>query len=97
MTLTDKTLQALRILKEHGPLAPRRFAKHMWPESAGWRRYTNCGPYGVTRGGGMNLAAGGFLGKLRRRGLVDWRPRDRMPKAPYVYALSEKGRKALDD
>lgn len=47
---------------------PREFARRMWPDSDGWRRRAKAGPNGVSIGGGMNLAAGAFLGKLAKAG-----------------------------
>ena len=72
MKITEKTIQALKIIEEHGPIKPREFAGFMWPDSDRWTNRTKCGPHGVTKGGGMNLAGGGLLGKLRNRGLVYW-------------------------
>lgn len=69
--LTESQAKALNILKDHGPLSPRQFARLMWPDSPGWCRVSKCGPYGSTRGGGMNLAGGGYLGKLHRKGWVE--------------------------
>jgi hypothetical protein len=67
--LTKSQHKALKIIKNHGPIRPREFAKLMWPDSDCWSNRTNCGPKGVTKGGGMNLAGGGYLGKLRKK---DW-------------------------
>ncbi len=94
MVLTEAQAKALGILDEHGAQSPAQFARHMWPDSEGWRNHTKCGPSGVTRGGGMPLAAGCYLGKLARRGLVwRWQPWD----LPYhiEYDLTQKGRTAL--
>lgn len=73
MTLSKKTVQALEILEAYPGLQPREFAKLMWPESPGWKRPSKCGNNGMHRGGGMYRAAGGFLGKLCKRGLAYWK------------------------
>ena len=54
------------------PVMLKYFAAAMWPDSEGWQRYKKCGKNGVHQGGGMYSAAGGFLGRLARRGLVVW-------------------------
>jgi hypothetical protein len=91
------TIKALLIIKNHPEIhGPRDFARLMWPNSPAWRHYTKCGS-GVHRGGGMYLAAGGFLGKLIRAGLI----RQRLDqKWKYHYSLTDVGlaqlREALD-
>jgi len=86
------TLRALVVLhKAERPLSPRAFAKLMWPDSEGWRRSARCGPKGVSRGGGMNLAAGGLLGKLAKQGLAS----QNFAASPPGWVLSEKGRHAV--
>ena len=98
MGLTASQRRALEIVRDHGPIKPREFSEKMWPESPGHQRYSKCGPSGVTRGGGMNLAAGGYLGRLRKRGWV---------KSEYAfwvhsyyrdlgYVLTDEGREALE-
>lgn len=88
--LTEPQRRALLIIKEHGPIRPREFAKAMWPDAPGWKRACKCGPNGSTKGSGMITAGGAYLGRLRKMRLVrpsyDW-------KAGYV--LSTTGRKAL--
>jgi len=68
--LTEPQVKALTILQNHGPLRPREFARLMWPDSPGWQRHARCGPNGSHKGGGMYLAAGGYLGKLARKGWI---------------------------
>jgi hypothetical protein len=68
--LTETQARALQIIREHNIVMARQFARFMWPVSDGWSTHTNCGR-GVSKGGGMNLAAGGYLGKLRRRKLIN--------------------------
>lgn len=89
--ITAKRAQALQIVRDQGSLAPREFARQMWPDSPGWRRVSKCGPYGSTRGGGMCLAGGSYLGKLRRASLVEKDASD--PRG--LYSISEEGRRQL--
>ncbi len=85
--LSDPQIRALEIIKEHGPVTPHQFALLMWPDSAGWHRITKCGPKEATHGGGMSLAGGGYLGKLRKKGLVEnFKQRGRL-----VNIVSQKG------
>lgn len=42
----------------------------MWKDSPKWKNKTKCGYNGVARGGGMRLAAGDYLGKLRANGWI---------------------------
>jgi hypothetical protein len=64
-----KTLIALAIIKEHGPVTPRQFSQLMWPDAEGHEVPGSCG-HGVAVGIGMWKAAGSFLGKLNRMGLI---------------------------
>lgn len=64
--ITETTKRALEIIRNHRITAPRQFAEFMWPDSQGWSRTTHAG----VRGGGMSLAGGGYLGKLRKLGLI---------------------------
>lgn len=73
--LTPSQFRALKIIRDNRIEMPRQFARLMWPDSDGWDRYTKCGPYGVTRGGGMSIAGGGYLGKLCSGGLINYRNR----------------------
>lgn len=65
---TETAIRALRILAEHGPIRPSHFASLMWPESESWSRVGKCGAYGATRGVGMRLGGGGYLGRLTKKG-----------------------------
>ena len=68
--VTNPQNRALQILSENRIERPGQFARLMWPDAEGWARTTKCGAYGVCRGGGMRMAAGGYLGRLRKAGLV---------------------------
>jgi hypothetical protein len=91
MILTDSQYKALCILREHGKIRPREFAQAMWPNSPGWRRVSKCGPYGVTRGGGMCIAGGCYLGKLNRKGWTkcEWNGSR--------HSLSDAGKDVLEE
>ena len=80
--ITEKTLRALSIIHDHEITSPRQFALFMWPDASGWRRHGKCG-HGITRGTGMNLAGGAYLGKLTKWGLVS--------RLGGLYQLTEKG------
>jgi hypothetical protein len=76
------TLRALAILRDWPKthdicdhIRPREFAELMWPDSPGWSRCHKCGPYGSSFGAMMPKVGGGFLGKLRARGLITYSSR----------------------
>lgn len=70
-SISKSERRALTIIFSAGTdgIRPEAFARQMWPDSRGWQRRTKCGN-GVCIGGGMRLAAGGYLGKLRAKGLI---------------------------
>ena len=70
--ITDTCARALQILADcdHQGIWPSRFADKMWPDSPGHRRSHKCGPYGSSPGAMMPMVAGGYLGKLNRRGFT---------------------------
>ena len=86
--LTAGQRRALEILRDEPDLLAKEFARLMWPDSDCWRHPVKCG-YGSHRGGGMYLAAGGFLGKLYHKGFTC------RGKRPYTHAISKAGRTAL--
>jgi len=90
--ISDSTARALLLIRNHKIDSPRQFARFMWPDSDGWKRHSKAGPNGVSRGGGMNLAAGGYLGKLERRRLIR-----RSITVVLPYRLTEEGSAALDE
>lgn len=96
--MTAITIRALQIIKAYGrPIYPRDFARLMWPDSEGWQHSTKCGPKGVTRAGGMNLAGGAYLGKLAQRGLVQPHIETIYGKLEVRgYVLSTKGQEKLN-
>jgi hypothetical protein len=78
---------ALLLIKHNEIDRPGEFARLLWPDSEGWQRRSKVG-HGTTIGGGMRLAGGGFIGKLRQRGLI-------AGGIGYHYFLTEKGRRLL--
>lgn len=93
--LTDNQVRALKILlKSPDPVYPALFARKMWPDSEGHQRSHKVGRKGASRGAGMAIAAGGYLGKLRAAGLTDWRVA-RYGFQHYHY-VTEYGKRLLD-
>lgn len=71
MNPTPTAIQALCIVRLHENIHPREFGLQLWGrDHPGWKRHSKAGPRGSSRGGGMNLASGAYLGKLRKAGLV---------------------------
>ena len=93
-TLTQNQRKALEIISQHGDniRCPTDFGHFMWPDAEGWRKVGKCG-YGSTYGVGMRLASGGYLGRLRKAGLIDWRYCEHEGRQ---FFLTDEGRKALD-
>jgi len=87
--ITYKTARALSILRDMCVTATE-FAEHMWPDSPGWQRMSNVGTHGASAGACMPYAAGGYLGRLRKRGLVEHDSRRGL------YMLTHVGTIALD-
>lgn len=64
--------EAVKLLREHGPLITVEFARAAWPDSEGWHRLRKCGNRNTSsRGAGMSWAAAGLLGRLQKKGLVE--------------------------
>ena len=68
--MKNRTVIALRIIHNHDIRRPKQFGLLFWPAHPGWQRLGRCGKNGVTKGVGMRLAAGAFLGRLQRQGFV---------------------------
>ena len=69
--MTEAQKRALEIIRDNQPtMYAWRFSKLMWPDSDGHKRHYQCGPKGSTIGLGMAMAAGGYLGRLVKLGLV---------------------------
>lgn len=84
----------MEILRDFPGITPRSFGKLMWPDNPNWNAHTKCGPSGTSHGGGMNLAAGGFLGRLRRDGLTEVH-HDRWGISS--HRMTKEGRQALEE
>lgn len=69
-SLSEPLKKALTIIRDRKPERPSDFAFLMWGDSPKWQNTTKAGKNGVSKGGGMNLAAGGYLGKLKSQGLI---------------------------
>lgn len=70
MTLTDSRRRALLVVRDAPGIRPEEFARRMWPDNPGWDRFSNIGRGGSRAGVGMALAGGGYLGRLKKAGLV---------------------------
>lgn len=70
MKPSKRTIEALIILRDKKPQSFAQFAKLFWPENLMHRRHTNCGTHGSRRGAGAWFAAGSYIAKLERAGLV---------------------------
>ncbi len=68
--VTKTQLRALRIIYTSAIESPAQFAHLMWPDAEAWQRPAKCGNHGVSKGGGMRMAGGAYLGKLRKAGYV---------------------------
>lgn len=89
--LTPTRRRALEIVRDNPGIRPQEFSKKLWPGHPGHRRHTKCGPKGTTYGGGMRLAAGGYLGKLVHAGLLKYGVGQ-----DDGFHLSAKGQEALE-
>ena len=97
MGLTEPQRRALKIVAEHGPIRPAKFALLMWPDSPGHQRSYKCGPWGASIGIAMARTGGAYLGKLRRRGWVcDAWHETSWGYQPEGYSLTKEGRAALE-
>lgn len=70
MKISDKTIKALTIFLKHPGIRPRDFAELMWVGSDSWEKIGRIGR-GVTRGVGLMLKGGGYIGKLKQENLVN--------------------------
>lgn len=90
--LTPAQRKGLEILKEHGPLRPREFAKLMWPDSPAWNRRTKgrrTGTIAGAVGGTMPMLGAKLLRRLQDLACAadydnDWR-------------ITERGRQRLNE
>jgi hypothetical protein len=83
-TITEITRRALEIIRDHDISYPGQFGLFMWPED----RLTH------NQYRRRNAAAGGYLGRLAKRGLVRWRFRPNSSERQFY--LTDTGRAALE-
>jgi len=89
--MTEFQIKALKAIQSLGVATPRRFAETIWPDHPGWKKLSNIGRHGATRGVGMWRAGGAYLGKLQKLGLV------RYSFLYHGYKLTGEGEKTLAD
>ena len=70
MNISDKTVKALLIIRDNPGIRPRKFAELMWAGSESWLKVGRVG-HGASKGVGLVLKGGGYLGKLRQERLVN--------------------------
>lgn len=93
--LTPTMIRSLEILADNEPLMPSEFANLFFPRNhPGWTRSCKCGAYGSTTGSGLVMWAGGWLGKLRKKGLVQ-RHHDRARRYD-SFVLTEEGYRTIN-
>jgi len=94
MKITDKTIKALKIIKESKHLTARDFAEQMWPDSLMHTRTSNQGN-GACKGKAAWLCGGSYLGKLTIAKLI-YRS---LECDGYVgeFHLTDKGREAIEN
>ena len=68
--MTSRQLQALEIIRSNPGITAKQFAHFFWPDHDGQYKHSNNGSNGSTLGKTMWLMGGGYLGKLRNKGLV---------------------------
>lgn len=69
MKPSEKTIQALEIIRDNPKIDARSFAEEMWPESHMHTRHSN-GGNGCQVGKAAWLCAGSYLGRLKKAGLI---------------------------
>jgi len=93
LTITQR--KALQIIRDDPGVRPREFARAMWPDSPGWKRFVQCGPKGSHQGGGMYRAGGAYMGKLARLADPPLIARTYSGRFDTGYRLTTAGYKAL--
>lgn len=91
--LTDSLKKALLIIRDRNPQRPSEFAFMMWHDSPKWKTQVKCGKNGVSRGGGMRLAAGGYLGRLKANGFIVIK----IGEFNNTYILTDKAQQLLNE
>jgi hypothetical protein len=88
--MTETRTKALAIIHRASGISAAAFAETMWPDSPHWRESYQCGAYGSSKGRGVVMAGGSYLGKLKKAGLVYSAYADRTG-----FHLTPAGEKAL--
>jgi len=93
----SRTIEALQILKDHPEISATSFALFFWPDSNMHKKTSNQG-HGACRGKAAWLAAGSFMGKLKKKGLVKDVLFDKYgnPTGSSCYKLTIKGEEELN-
>lgn len=90
MRVSQVSTKALRLVRDHGPVAPAKFAEMMWPDSPAWNKVYMAGNKGgAVRGRGIVRSAGSYLGKPRKAGLV-------YRNSNWLYVISVDGIEAIE-
>lgn len=79
---------ALRLIRLNGPVKPATFAMLLWPRNPLWKKAVKGGHGTMRVGGGLCIAAGGYLGRLAARKLVK--------KTADGYEITAAGSKRLE-
>lgn len=95
--LTPAQRKGLEILKEHGPLTPRDFARLMWPDSPAWNKRSR-GQRGTNRSGAMASTMPMLGAKLLHR-LEDLSCASQRETSLYsrAWVISERGLQRLTE
>lgn len=67
---SKRLIEALLILRDRKPKSYSDFAELFWHDNPMHQRSSNAGTHGSRRGAGAWLAAGSYLGKLSKSGIV---------------------------
>lgn len=70
--ITAKQARALAFIAREAITHPAHLAHLLWPGDPGWSRSMKCGrnENGLQKGAGLMMAAGGYLGRLAKAGLI---------------------------
>lgn len=84
---SDSVARSLQIIKDNPGIKPAWFARLYFPRShPGWSRRCKAGPKGTSTGTGLTLWSGGWLGKLRKLGLINYDNRLTQDGRAYISA-----------
>lgn len=96
--LTTRGKIALEIIRDYGPITPKRFAEFFWPRDKWTWAIINTGRGGAHKGRGMYIAAGCYLAKLAKAGWAReiWRNSFGHYRRE-GYILTDEGKRILKD